>query len=150
MNLRRHCLVDFESAPVTAWHVAMEARVQTTLSSELLFPIAFSSCFDAFRYVPHLLSSRSHSVAVSTSDSESDNPGSSPGGTNLFTPLFQWTSKLESGNRKDENVVVSPRSSVVERQTFNLVVAGSIPSVGVFSKVFKVVALQWKGCKWWS
>ena len=126
----------------------MEARVQTPLSSHLLVPIALVHAL--MLSVPHLLSSRSHSVAVSTSDSESDNPGSSPGRTNLFTPLFQWTSKLESGNRKDENVVVSPRSSVVERQTFNLVVAGSIPSVGVFSKVFKVVALQWKGCKWWS
>ena len=83
---------------------------------------------------------RSYSVMVITKDSDSFNPGSSPGRTFVFCLPKVWDNFTEKGL---PHAVSRALSSAVERRIADPEVTGSIPVVPFFSFLFLCVA-AWK------
>ena len=80
-------------------------------------------------------SPRSYSVMVITKDSDSFNPGSSPGRTFLFV-IFAKQKKIEKSKMNLQIAVFRALSSAVERRIADPEVTGSIPVVPLFCFLF--------------
>ncbi len=78
---------------------------------------------------------RSYSVMVITKDSDSFNPGSSPGRTFLFV-IFAKQKKIEKSKMNLQIAVFRALSSAVERRIADPEVTGSIPVVPLFCFLF--------------